>query len=371
LGSILKPQLPKVIWNIPTFLSFSRVVLVPVFIYFLSKKTFEGCLIALILFLIASLTDMLDGWSARKLNRESEFGAFIDPLADKCLVISAITAIIVLDSQFEIFDIWMIFIIVGRDVLLTYMRMLAIKKGKQLRTSRLAKIKTAFQMMSIVIIIMIYIARKGEIFVFYEPLQYWIMLFVTIFTAISGLRYMVVNRQLFVPLKLNMEKTTRIITRVKEFLFTGFFFGYFPVAPGTAGTAAAFLLYVAEYTVLGSDLHWGVNLAAVVLLFYPSIHICKWGEVFFNEKDPGSVVWDEIIGYFVTMLFLPFDWKIAVAGFFVFRIMDIWKPFPAYQLQTLSGGLGILIDDVVAGIYSCIFLHSALYLTKLAGFEIL
>ena len=193
-------------WNIPTLLTFSRVLLVPVFIYFLSKKTFEGCIVALILFLIASLTDMLDGWSARKLNQESEFGAFIDPLADKCLVISAITAIIALDPQFEIFDIWMIFIIIGRDILLTYMRMLAIKKGKQLRTSRLGKVKTAFQMISIVIIIMIYIAKKGDLFTAYEPLPYWIMLFVTIFTAISGLRYIITNWQLFLPLKVSYDK---------------------------------------------------------------------------------------------------------------------------------------------------------------------
>ena len=158
------------------------------------------------LFLIASLTDILDGWSARKLRQESEFGAFIDPLADKCLVISAIIAIIVLDPGFETFDIWMIFIIAGRDILLTYMRMLAIRKGEQLRTSRLGKVKTAFQMISIVIIIMIYIAKKGNLFVSYELLPYWIMFFVTVFTAISGLRYIVTNRQLFPLPKLNMVK---------------------------------------------------------------------------------------------------------------------------------------------------------------------
>ena len=350
-------------------MSFSRVILVPVLIYFLSKKTFEGCLIALVVFLIASLTDMLDGWSARKLKQESEFGAFIDPLADKCLVISAIIAIIVLDPQFEIFDIWMIFIIVGRDVLLTYMRMLAIKKGEQLRTSRLGKVKTAFQMISIVIIIMIYVAKTGNLFVLHETLQYWIMLSVTIFTAISGLRYVVANWQLFVPP--DMAKKMRLKEWGKEFLFTGFFSGYFPVAPGTAGTVMGVLLYVIEYSVFGRNLHWGVNLAVVALLFYPSVRICGWGEVFFNEKDPGPVVWDEIIGYFVTMLFLPFNWKIAIAGFFVFRIMDIWKPFPAYQLQNFKGGLGILIDDVIAGIYSCVFLHAALYLIKRAGVTVL
>jgi cardiolipin synthase len=154
---------------------------------------------------------MLDGWSARKLNQESEFGAFIDPLADKLLVVAAIIAIIVLDPSFELFDIWMIFIIAGRDILLTFMRMLAFKKGKPLRTSRLGKVKTAFQMISIVIIIMIYAAKKSKLFISIpwlndKSLPYWIMLFVTAFTAISGLRYIITNWELFIPPKIPHKK---------------------------------------------------------------------------------------------------------------------------------------------------------------------
>ena len=192
-------------WNIPTFLSFSRIVLIPVFVYFLTQKKFD---IALLVFIIASITDMLDGWSARKLNQVSEFGAFFDPLADKVLVVSAIAAIIILDPSFELFDIWMIFIIVGRDILLTIMRMIAIKRGKTLRTSKLGKVKTAFQMISIVIIIMIYEAKKGKFFVIHEDLQYWIMLGVTIFTAISGIRYLFTNWDLFLPPKNAVNNST-------------------------------------------------------------------------------------------------------------------------------------------------------------------
>lgn len=192
-------KFPKIIWNIPTILSLSRVLLIPVFIYFLSLKTFNGCLIALIIFLVASLTDMLDGWSARRFNQTTEFGAFIDPLADKFLVISAIIAIIALDPSFELFDFWMILIIVGRDILLTFMRMLAIKQGKPLKTSKFGKIKTTFQMVSIVIIIMIYIAKWGKLFTAHEDIPYWIMLGVTIVTAISGVRYLVTNYNLFMP----------------------------------------------------------------------------------------------------------------------------------------------------------------------------
>ena len=155
--------------------------------------------------------------------------------------------------------------------------------------------------------------------------------------------------------------------KFNKILFTGFYSGYVPFAPGTAGTAIGLLLYILEYTFLGSAIPWWVNLIALILLFYPSVLICDAGEKFFASKDPGPVVWDEIIGYFVTMLFVPFSFTAAIAGFILFRITDIVKPFPANQLQSLKGGLGILIDDVVAGIYACAALHIIIYVTGLYG----
>jgi cardiolipin synthase len=175
--------------------------LIPLFIYLLSIPTVESRIWSLVVFGLASLTDLLDGWSARKFKQESELGQFLDPLADKFLVISALIAILVLDPYLEIFDAWMIVIIVGRDVLITGMRYLAIKKGTTLRTSRFGKVKTAYQMVSIVLIIMIYIVRKSGYNITHVSLPYWIMFSVTVMTAYSGLRYLVVNRHLFIPVK--------------------------------------------------------------------------------------------------------------------------------------------------------------------------
>ena len=150
-------------------------------------------------FFVASFTDLLDGWSARKLGLESEFGKFIDPLADKFLVISALVAILVLDPYLEIFDLWMILVIAGRDILITVMRYLAIRRGKPLRTSRFGKLKTAFQMVSIGIIIMTYIAKNSGIYATHASLPYWIMFSVTVLTALSGIRYLVTNWRLLLP----------------------------------------------------------------------------------------------------------------------------------------------------------------------------
>ncbi len=194
---------PPIIAYVPNILSISRIVLIPLLIYLLAVKSWIW---ALLLFTIASFTDLLDGWSARKLNQVSEFGKFIDPLADKFLVISILTALMVLDPYLEKFDFWMIAVIVGRDIMITFMRYLAIRKGRPLVTSRFGKLKTAFQMVSIVIIIMIYFVRKAGIYITSMSVPYWIMVIVTLFTAISGLRYMFTNWRLFMPEKVKQDR---------------------------------------------------------------------------------------------------------------------------------------------------------------------
>ena len=196
-------SIPKFTLNIPNLLSLSRIVLIPLLIYLIFTKSW---ILALVLFAVASFTDLLDGWSARKLNQESEFGIFIDPLADKFLVISVLAALMVLDPYLEIFDIWMIVVIVGRDVLITFMRYLAMRRGEVLRTSHFGKVKTAFQMVSIVIIIMIYFVRKKGIYITNQSVPYWIMVGVTVLTALSGLRYLFTNWRLFLPEKSNKDK---------------------------------------------------------------------------------------------------------------------------------------------------------------------
>ena len=184
-------------FSLPNMISYLRIILIPFIIYFLKIRTIEYLWIALGLFMLASFTDFVDGWLARKLKQESEFGRFIDPIADKFLVIASLFAIITIDPYFEIIDYWMIVIIVGRDILITIMRILAIKKGRQLKTSNFGKFKTAFQMMSIVIIIMIYVSKRSGFFDTHESVPYYIMLAVTLLTAFSGVRYLITNWQLF------------------------------------------------------------------------------------------------------------------------------------------------------------------------------
>ena len=97
---------------------------------------------------------------------------------------------------------------------------------------------------------------------------------------------------------------------------------------------------------------------AAAILFLVGIPICAAGARLLGTKDPGAVVFDEIAAFSVLFLFVPFTLWTAVAGFVLFRLFDIWKPWPARRLERLPGGLGIMADDFVAGFYAsgCLWL---------------
>lgn len=209
----------NVLLLMPNLLSLLRIVLVPLFLYFIFIPTVQHRMWALLVFIVAAITDFFDGWLARKLHQESEMGKFLDPLADKFLVIAALIAFLFLDP---LIPLWMIVIIIARDILITLMRYLAIKKGASLRTSSFGKVKTAFQMISIIVIIMVFVFRKAKTHMYetddilkftrvYEILisnnpdkwlitsPYLLMLLVTVLTALSGVRYLITNWRLFLP----------------------------------------------------------------------------------------------------------------------------------------------------------------------------
>lgn len=137
------------------------------------------------------------------------------------------------------------------------------------------------------------------------------------------------------------------MTRLAILLATFAYVGRFPIAPGTAGSAAALLLYAA-LRLVGSPV---VDLGVILGLFAVGCWAGSVAERYYGRTDPGAVVLDEVIGMLLTLLFVPVTWVGALIGFFLFRAFDIVKPFPARQCERLHGGLGIMADDVVAGIY--------------------
>ena len=138
--------------NLPNKLTLFRVVLIPFFVLFLLAPYFEGYgnYIAVAIFIVASITDFLDGKIARKYNLVTNFGKFMDPLADKLLVCSALICLI----QLELIPAWVVIIIIAREFIISGFRLVASDNGVVIAASYWGKFKTAFQMLTVIVLIL-------------------------------------------------------------------------------------------------------------------------------------------------------------------------------------------------------------------------
>ena len=141
-------------------------------------------------------------------------------------------------------------------------------------------------------------------------------------------------------------------------LGSGFFTGYIPFVPGTFGSLAALLIYY----IPGFEKPLIIFSAIIVFTFYGIYVGNKFDKIY--GKDPRQCTIDEFVGMWISLLFLPKRIVISILAFIIWRAFDIVKPFPARNFEKLEGGLGIVIDDVVAGIYSLIVLQILLYVFK-------
>jgi len=136
-------------------------------------------------------------------------------------------------------------------------------------------------------------------------------------------------------------------------LALGFGTGCVPMMPGTIGTLVGVLFYLPMQT-----LSWPIYIGVTVVLFSLGVWLCDVTARHLGVHDHGGIVWDEIVGFLITMTAVPPDWRFMLLGFVLFRLFDICKPWPISWLdRQLSGGLGIMSDDVLAGIYALIVLQ--------------
>lgn len=189
--------------NTPNKLTIARIVLTFIFMLFLFIQGLAAKITALVLFLLASLTDLIDGRIARRYNMITDFGRFMDPIADKILVLSAFLAFI----ELELVPAWMVVLIVLREFVVTGLRLLALTKRKVLPARGGGKHKTASQITAIIIILLSLILKEVGL---YFP-SFWtitieqcfrnaifiVMLITTAFTLISGGRFLYKNRDMF------------------------------------------------------------------------------------------------------------------------------------------------------------------------------
>lgn len=188
---------------VPNILTVFRVLLTPACLYLILSTGPYYSLYAMILFLIASITDAVDGWYARKYNVVTEFGKFLDPLADKILVMAMFVAF----GLKNLAPWWMIFIVLFRDIFVTLLRSMMIRKGQSMNTSKFAKTKTGIQMFMIYFI-MTFLAIKNipafksiyhilDTVLFDYQVLWMLMLLTSMITLYSGILYLFENKHVF------------------------------------------------------------------------------------------------------------------------------------------------------------------------------
>jgi CDP-diacylglycerol--glycerol-3-phosphate 3-phosphatidyltransferase len=193
--------------NLPNKLTVLRIILVGVFMFFLFLHGLPVKILALVTFLIASFTDILDGYIAKKYNIMTDFGRLMDPIADKILVLSAFLAFV----EMELVPAWMVVIIIFRDVVVTGLRMSALAQGKVISADDGGKHKMVSQVFAILAILLFIIFREAGI----KTLNFWsgstekvykdvifvLMLATTLLTMISGVSYLIKNRGVYLNAK--------------------------------------------------------------------------------------------------------------------------------------------------------------------------
>ena len=182
---------------IPNFLTSTRILLVPVFLYCLFADFSHGKLLALIVFIAAAITDAYDGKIARKYDIVTKFGVFFDPLADKLLVLSAFYGFMFLPVLSTTVKLWMIILISFRDILVTLLRTLMQYKGITMITSKAGKLKTFLQIITINIILIFLILKSYQVDIPTDILQfnslYFLMVITTAITFYTGVHYVYYN----------------------------------------------------------------------------------------------------------------------------------------------------------------------------------
>jgi len=148
-------------------------------------------------------------------------------------------------------------------------------------------------------------------------------------------------------------------------LTSWFGLGYLPKAPGTWGTLGALPLWWAL-----SRTSWPVSLAATAVLIALAIATSARAETLYGSHDVGKIVIDEVAGFLITVIGVPFGARQAVAAFLLFRLFDILKPWPIrWADRRVGGGFGVVLDDLIAGAFACALLHAGLWAWPLLSGE--
>ena len=325
---------------VPNIISASRVLLMPIIAFLIAQATISTFLTALILFTLAALTDFWDGLLARRLGVSSKLGAFLDPLADKILVLGVLGTLV----HQSILPLSLFLIFAMRDIFMTALRSIVTASGKHWQTSQLAKWKTFLQLMVLYGGLAV-VGARVKFFAIAPPsmqnLFLWLVWPIALLTLYSALDYLLKYQEIIEELMVCKSICSRTV--ILSVATLGLAWVRLP-APGTIAS----ILAVGIAYILPMHSTWA-GLAIAILAIIGWVYATRAARILENQ-DPSIVVIDEVVGMlFVCFWLQPATPTGYLLGFLFFRLFDIIKPFPINYIEDkIKGGLGIMLDDLVA-----------------------
>ncbi|MGA1277716.1 MAG: CDP-diacylglycerol--glycerol-3-phosphate 3-phosphatidyltransferase [Candidatus Kapaibacteriota bacterium] len=330
-------------YSLPNILSFLRVLIAPMVYQMIRSEDSSYLMYALIIFSIGAITDYLDGWIARRWGNTSNFGSFLDPIADKVLTNAALLGLMAI----HVIAPWIIFIIIGRDVFITLLRIYADRISMPIVTSFPAKVKTALQLTCTIILLLSLSFSESKNYLvnnsFLIDYTMYAIVFLTVYTSIE---YCFQNKLL---LKSLLKEP--VIPGLKTMIATCFGIGYSPFAPGTIASVMSILITILPIT------HQQLQILTLltIVVSIPSITYIES----LHGSDASVIVIDEVIGMWIILSveFVSFTPGMLLLSLSLFRMFDIFKPFPMNLINRQKGAFWVLADDIVAAIATIIFLY--------------
>lgn len=324
--------------HIPNILTTSRLFMALWIPFLLASQNSEKQFFAFGIFLLASLTDLLDGILARKWQVESTYGKIMDPLTDKVLILGCMFQF----SRLGLYPIWLIWFVFLREALVTATRLRALKNGHVLAAEMSGKIKTNFQITSVILSFFVLLSVSSPSWL--HVLNYIVLALTVFITFWSGYEFYLLNDERY---------------SLSEAVSTMGYIGYVPKAPGTLGSfVALFLIALRPDSVIA-------QVGTLFIWFILATLACDIYHRKVRQADPQQIVADEAIGILVTFLAIPLSPATILMGFVLFRVFDILKPQPIRFFESWPGGWGIVLDDFAAGVFANIILHVLILLPSL------
>lgn len=328
----------------PNMLTNFRIVLTFVMLYLLIQPSFIMQVWGGVCFIVAITTDYFDGVLARKTGLITDYGKIADPVADKFLIVGMFIELWYLG----LFSGWWIVPIIIREVLVTVLRFILLGHGQVIAAESAGKLKVGFQTAALIlgwIVLVFGDSLAGSAYGMGVSVLFLVALAgALILTVYSGVLFLIRNER-----SLAKVGVARFVA-----LFAGS--GLSPIMPGTAGSLAACIVIYAFRS--QSVLFWSV---ISVLTFIVGVWSARRVSEVLQVEDPSEVVIDEVVGMFLALMAIPFSIGNLFLGFILFRVFDILKPWPIKKLEQYPNGYGVMLDDVLAGIFANICLRIILH----------